>query len=123
MSDVVLVCGGRDYGDYATVCKALERLDVGTILQGGATGADRLARRYAGTHNIPYHTESPDWNEHGEKAGPIRNARMVAMAPDIVLAFPGGSGTADLVRRAIAARLTTWILRPDGTRQLNIFAR
>ena len=37
-------------------------------------------------------------------AGPERNARMLAEGrPDLVVAFPGGTGTADMVRRAKAA--------------------
>ncbi len=42
-----------------------------------------------------------DWHEHGRAAGPIRNARMIAEGrPDLVIAFPGGRGTADMVSRA-----------------------
>jgi hypothetical protein len=41
-----------------------------------------------------------DWSI-GRKAGPIRNQRMLdEHAPDLVVAFPGGRGTADMVRRA-----------------------
>ena len=36
-------------------------------------------------------------------AGPVRNARMLVEKPDLVIAFPGGPGTADMVRRARAA--------------------
>jgi hypothetical protein len=41
-----------------------------------------------------------DWSI-GRKAGPIRNQRMLdEHKPDLVVAFPGGRGTADMVRRA-----------------------
>jgi hypothetical protein len=48
-----------------------------------------------------------EWNRHGNKAGPIRNATMLAMKPPVklVVAFPGGSGTADMVAKAKAAGL------------------
>ena len=37
--------------------------------------------------------------KHGNAAGPIRNQRMLDHGkPDIVVAFPGGSGTADMVK-------------------------
>lgn len=41
---------------------------------------------------------------NGKAAGPIRNQRMLDEGkPDLVVAFPGGRGTADMVRRAKAA--------------------
>jgi hypothetical protein len=41
------------------------------------------------------------WHDYGKAAGPIRNKRMLTdFAPDIVVAFPGGKGTADMVRQA-----------------------
>lgn len=44
---------------------------------------------------IVYHA---DWNAHGRSAGPIRNAKMLAEGkPDLVVAFPGGKGTAHMV--------------------------
>jgi len=37
------------------------------------------------------------------RAGPERNAAMLGLGPDLVVAFPGGSGTAGMVRLAKAA--------------------
>jgi hypothetical protein len=44
-----------------------------------------------------------DWRKYGAAAGPIRNQRMLEGPPDIVVAFAGGKGTADMVQRARAA--------------------
>jgi len=45
-----------------------------------------------------------NWAELGRKAGPIRNQQMLDEGkPNLVVAFPGGRGTADIVRRARAA--------------------
>jgi len=42
-----------------------------------------------------------DWETHGKAAGPIRNQRMLDEGrPDLVVAFPGGRGTSDMVARA-----------------------
>jgi acyl-CoA synthetase (NDP forming) len=42
-----------------------------------------------------------NWKKHGKSAGPIRNQLMLDVGkPDLVIAFPGGSGTADMIRRA-----------------------
>ena len=49
------------------------------------------------------------WDVYGRRAGPIRNQEMIDEGkPDGVVAFPGGKGTADMVRRAEAAGLKVW---------------
>lgn len=101
----VLVCGGRDYGDRQAVYDALDRLeDVDAMICGGARGADRLAQDWAGMRGIVCRAYPADWEAHGRAAGPIRNQQMLDVEkPDLVVAFPGGRGTADMVERAIAA--------------------
>ena len=47
-----------------------------------------------------------EWDELGKKAGPLRNQRMLDEGkPNLVVAFPGGGGTKDMVRRAVKARV------------------
>jgi hypothetical protein len=54
---------------------------------------------------INVHGCSPDWKTHGKAGGPIRNQMMLDdYKPQVVIAFPGGSGTADMVRRAHATQ-------------------
>ena len=101
----VLVCGGRDYNNYNRLCEYLDFLDdeivVSEIIQGGAKGADNLAKRWADSKGIPTQTFNADWQRHGNGAGPIRNQEMLDVAkPDIVIAFKGGTGTADMVTRS-----------------------
>jgi hypothetical protein len=100
----LLVCGGRNFKDSTAVFNELDRLAPELVIQGGAAGADKIARAWAQFHNVPIWTFPADWEKYGPKAGPIRNAMMLAQSrPDAVLAFPGGRGTADTVRRAHAA--------------------
>jgi hypothetical protein len=74
------------------------------IIHGGATGADTLAQAYANDRVIPTLVFKADWDKYGRAAGPKRNAAMLKQGkPDLVIAFPGGKGTADMVRRAEAA--------------------
>ncbi len=40
------------------------------------------------------------WETYGKAAGPIRNREMLLNLPALVVAFPGGKGTADMVRQA-----------------------
>lgn len=105
---VVVVCGGRDYSDRARVYQILDaailRLGLATVLQGGATGADALAKEWARERNVPIREFLADWTREGLKAGPLRNQRMLDQGrPEVVIAFPGGAGTADMVRRATQA--------------------
>lgn len=103
----VIVCGGRDYDDRSAVYGALDALRQsvphGTlvVIQGGATGADELARDWCCTMETEYVNVPAKWSKEGKKAGPLRNQRMIDVyEPELVLAFPGGSGTADMVWRA-----------------------
>ena len=104
----VIVCGGRDFRSPAQVWRELDRLHAElsftALMQGGATGADAFAREWA-TRKPEVHRYVclADWDTHGKAAGPKRNARMLEWKPDAVIAFPGGSGTANMVKQATAA--------------------
>jgi hypothetical protein len=101
----VLVCGGRDYKDRARLETVLASWRPTVVIEGGCrTGADRFAHDYAQEKGIPLQTYYARWQSEGKAAGPKRNQRMLDEGkPDVVLAFPGGRGTADMVRRARAA--------------------
>lgn len=104
----VLVCGGRDYDDRDKLFAVLDRAHflnpITTIISGCAKGADDLGARWAHRRGIGVHYFMADWSKFGRAAGPMRNqAMLVDGNPDIVIAFPGGRGTADMVRRARAA--------------------
>jgi hypothetical protein len=94
--------------DFARVCAVLDKLNdeagVEVVIEGGAPGADRLARewsRMVAKGGPDVETFEADWENHGSFAGPMRNARMLAEGrPDVVVAFPGGRGTADMVKKA-----------------------
>lgn len=104
----VLVCGGRDFANEAYIWRSLDRLHaekpITALMQGGARGVDTIAGAWARTKpEIQRFVCRADWEKHGKAAGPKRNARMLEWEPDLVVAFPGGRGTADMVRRAEAA--------------------
>jgi hypothetical protein len=51
-----------------------------------------------------YAAKRGQYQEYGKGAGPRRNKQMIEEGnPDLVIAFPGGRGTADMINRARAA--------------------
>lgn len=100
----ICVCGGRDYNDASCVASTLTAHQPSVIIEGGASGADKLSHDWAYRAGVRVETFHANWRAHGRGAGPIRNQRMIDEGkPDMVVAFPGGRGTADMVRRAKAA--------------------
>lgn len=102
----VLVCGGRNYKDKDHVFDVLNQLMCDTkeeieIIHGAATGADTLAGLWARSHRLKCRSYPAKWKLYGPSAGPIRNREMIEREePDLVLAFPGGIGTSDMIGQA-----------------------
>lgn len=104
----VLVCGGRNFNDALTLGSWLGGIHkdhgIDLLIEGGAAGADYMARKFAEWVGIPVRTYPADWDRHGRAAGPIRNKQMLDEGkPDLVVAFPGGNGTQNMVEQATAA--------------------
>lgn len=102
-----IVTGGRSFV-HAHTESVLDHFLPGsghTIVQGGAGGADRTARQWAKSRGHVVRTFQADWSRNGKIAGPMRNQEMIDGGADLVIAFPGGAGTADCVNRARSARL------------------
>ena len=104
----VLVCGGRDYENAEALGQFMDelaqRINIDAVIERDARGADRMAGEWAQRQCIQNIKFCADWEKLGRKAGPIRNQVMLHEGkPDLVVAFPGGWGTADMVRRARAA--------------------
>lgn len=99
----ILVCGGRDYNDDVMVRKVLTKYFSHNlvIIQGEAKGADYLAKMWAKNFGVDYESYPADWNKYGKRAGFIRNVQMLNEGkPDLVIAFPGGKGTAMMINLA-----------------------
>lgn len=125
----VIVCGGRNYAtpqmdgraglDHETalaelrkVCDTLDSLKRKHpnmhIVTGGATGADAAALAWAMRNEVSFEGYPANWSKWGDAAGPQRNTYMVALGADAVVAFPGGSGTAHMIRIAEKAGIKVW---------------
>lgn len=84
----VLVCGSRHFNDREKLDETLSKLDITTVIEGQARGADTLSREYAERQGIPVLSFPAQWDIHGKAAGPIRNLQMLKEGkPDYVVAF------------------------------------
>ncbi|WP_144378502.1 DUF2493 domain-containing protein [Mesorhizobium amorphae] len=137
----VLVCGGRTFGEVPRDTPVSERprivavareqarliwdtLDAYridgklTVLIHGAcrTGADFHADRWARNCLVPVEPFPARWKVDGKldrSAGPRRNQQMIDEGkPDLVIAFPGGDGTADMISRAVKAAVEIVRIEP-----------
>ena len=104
----ILVCGGRDFSDEKALRYAMNSVAAGAedvvIIHGGARGADSLAGAIAEKVGVPVEVFPADWEKYGKRAGFLRNTQMLVEGkPDVVIAAPGGKGTAmmvDIARKA-----------------------
>ena len=95
----VLVCGGRNYDNRDLVWRALDQYQENygplTVIQGGAPGADCWEREWACSRQ-----RAGRLGEMGRRGRAAAQHLMLNQKPDVVLAFPGGRGTADMIARA-----------------------
>lgn len=105
----VILCGGRDYQltgkDYLLLDWLHNQYTFSEVVHGAQTGADSCADDWATRRGIarkPFPVTREAWRLKGPAAGPIRNAAMAAYVRDdaLVLAFPGGRNTRNMVRQA-----------------------
>ncbi len=101
----VLVCGGRDYSDDKALFSFMDEFHkkhkIDLVIQGGARGADKLAKVWAKNNDVECRTFDADWRKYGHSAGPIRNKQMIDEGdPDLVIAFSGDRGTANMIHQA-----------------------
>lgn len=105
----ILVCGGRDFTNKFLLNKVLSeylKCPIERIIEGGARGADALAADWAHHNNIPSSRYIANWNKYGRSAGTLRNKVMLDEGkPTIVIAFPGGFGTANMIKQAKNAHI------------------
>jgi hypothetical protein len=121
----VIIGGGRDLKwrfEFETYLELLHaRYRFAEVIVGSNNrdaagrrkGADAHAKGWADRMGLDTTVMDANWIAHGKGGGPRRNARMLAyllaMAAyekRLVVAFPGGTGTADLCTQAAAFGIT-----------------
>lgn len=121
---ILLVCGGRDFRNRAQLFAVLDQIHrlriVTKVVQGGASGADSLAARWAMQNQIEVETIPARWEMYGPKAGHLRNHAMAgrlcyyrATGEKVGgVAFPGGKGTANMVQILKSKSITVMEVNP-----------
>lgn len=113
---VVLVCGGRDFNDWLLMTLTLDEVDsedhpISLLINGAARGADKMSTNWALCNGTDYVEYPADWDKYGRAAGAIRNRQMLVEGkPDLVVAFPGGAGTANMIKQARDAGVEVMIV-------------
>lgn len=100
---LVVVTGSRSWRNRQKIKRALSRLPKKSIVvQGGARGADTIAKEVALELGLSVKTKYANWDKYGLAAGFIRNEKMIAMKPDLVVAFWDGEshGTEHTIKKA-----------------------
>lgn len=122
MGERILVCGGRDFSDVKLLWAYLDGLPfvVDLVITGGAKGADALADKWAAARGKARAIFPANWDGEGKSAGHRRNERMLEIGrPNRVIAFPGGRGTSNMIRRARDHGVPVEIVDPEAERMLS----
>lgn len=89
----ILVTGSRLWRNRVLVANAIKQewIDAGkpykvVVVQGGARGVDYFASSYAEKLSFDVETHDADWSL-GNRAGYLRNKKMVDLGADVCLAF------------------------------------
>lgn len=117
MSGTIIVTGSRDWTDYEVLGRALAAHEPDLIVEGGARGADMVARLWAHENDVKWHTVAADWKAYGKAAGSMRNIKMLEEFPEaLVIAFPlpQSRGTYHCIREAVKRGHKVMVVKPSG---------
>ena len=123
----VIIAGTRDFSNYELLKEkcdnilSTKRQDSNiVIVSGTAKGADRLGERYASERGFLLRRFPADWDKDGNKAGPIRNAKMADNADALIAFWDGTSrGTAHMIRMAKEKGLATRVINYKTAIKMN----
>ena len=118
----VVVAGSRDFIDYAVMVEKLDALLINkkethniVIVSGCARGADLLGESYAEDRDYCVAKYPADWEQHGKRAGYLRNVTMAENADAVVVFNQNDSrGSNHMEKIAIERGLPTRVYRNVG---------
>jgi hypothetical protein len=107
----MIVCGGRDYelssDDFEWLALWIEHYGVTEVIHGACRGVDRDAGGFAMGLGITVTIFPAEKYGKWPGCGPIRNQAMADYCEpgDVCAVFPGGKGTASMMKKAEARGL------------------
>lgn len=132
VKQIVIFSGGRGFNNLAQIESELDLLnpDLHIIAHGNAPGLDRLAGEAAKRKGFEIREFPADWEgpcrdtckaghrrqrrsggDYCPAAGVFRNQEMLDSGAQMLVSFPGGTGTKDMRDRARLARIAVIVPR------------
>ena len=114
-----VVCGSRDWpteGMWLVTAKIIELIPRDSlIITGGARGVDEHAHDVAANLGHPTKVMRANWNQHGKRAGYLRNVAMLDERPEAVLAFcnQASRGTMHTIREALKREIPLYWVKDE----------
>jgi hypothetical protein len=108
----VIVAGSRNIKSYGNVLSAIAQSEfkITEVVSGTAPGVDTLGEHWAEYCNVPIRRFPADWNQHGKRAGVLRNQEMADYADALIAVWDGESpGTKNMINEANKRGLKVYI--------------
>ena len=107
-----IIAGSRDCTQASVISDAVEACPwrVTEVVSGTARGVDTLGENWADTCGIQVWRFPADWNQHGNRAGYIRNKEMAEFSKALIAIWDGESnGTKHMIDIARTHRLKVFV--------------
>lgn len=114
----VIIAGGRDAPKEAVFAAMVQafhdefypRMVLNEVVSGAARGADTYGEEWAKERGVPIKRFPAKWDEHGKKAGPLRNIEMGDYADALIAVWDGKSkGTQHMINYAKKKGLDVYV--------------
>lgn len=117
MPDRIAIVGSRAYPRPSVVETFVAGLPAGAVVvSGGAPGVDSIAEHAARQRGLKVMVFRADWERLGRKAGPLRNAEIVARADRVAAFWDGRSrGTLNTIVQAVRAGKPVEVFDREGS--------
>lgn len=123
---ITIISGGRHYKitpqNYVVLNEIHNETPITEVRGDHSRGgplADRCGMVWAATKDIPTRSFTAEWERFGRGAAPIRNREMLMAQPkaQMLIAFPGIDGAAEIISQAEWENLRIWFIE-NGQRKL-----
>jgi hypothetical protein len=127
----IIITGDRNWYDPdladQIVARLIARYGPGiVIVHGAAAGIESSLAEAADEIGVEHEPHPAHWNDLGRRAGPVRNAEMIAAGAEMCLPFhraiSTSKGTKDCARRAIEAGIPTYLIDSERAEPMRLRA-